>query len=247
MAPMSTGESDPESAPPAGIDPTDQPGRALVTTAAPAQRAGLLTGTEGRIAAASTVAGALLVLLVLVMRAGPAASPSPDVARVPVVAKTAPEVAPAAPAGPAWSDENRDTWVGGVRGAVAFEVPADRDVSVWMRTVRPTLVVRCEGKALDVFVFTDSAARIEPETEDHTVRLRVDDEAETAALWLDADTHDALFAPDGIAFARRLAAARTLHFAFTPHNAEPVTMRFTVTGLAPLLARAGKSGCKAAL
>lgn len=99
---------------------------------------------------------------------------------------------------------------------------------------------------LDVFVFTDSAARIEPDTLDHTVRIGFDDEVEQPAMWPDADTHDALFAPDGGALARRLTAARVLRFGFTPHNAEPVMMQFPVAGLAPLLARAAKGGCKAA-
>ena len=115
-----------------------------------------------------------------------------------------------------------------------------------MRTVRPALVVRCEKNVLDVFVFTDSAAKIEPDTLDHTVTMRLDDGEEASARWPDADTHDALFAPEGGALARRLAAARVLRFGFTPHNAEPVTMQFAVAGLAPLLARAAKEGCKAA-
>jgi hypothetical protein len=127
---------------------------------------------------------------------------------------------------------------------VAYEVPADKPVSVWMRTVRPALVVRCEGNILDVFVFTDSAARLERDTPDHTVRFQFDDGEEESASWPDADTHDALFAPDGALFARRLVQARTLQFGFTPHNAEPVTMRFPVAGLAPVLARAEKEGCR---
>ena len=46
--------------------------------------------------------------------------------------------------------------------------------------------------------------------------------------------------------ARGLVAARVLRFGFTPHNAEPVTMQFAVAGW-PLLARAAKEGCKAAV
>jgi hypothetical protein len=205
-----------------------------------------LTRLEKRVAAASIVAGALLTMLILMMRGGASASPSPDSEAAPGPAAAA-SAAAAANAAPAWTDENREAWIGGSRRAVAYEVPADKPVSVWMRTVQPALVVRCERNILDVFVFTDSAARIERDTPDHTVRFQFDEGPEEAARWPDADTHDALFAPDGAAFARRLAQARTLQFGFTPHNAEPVTMRFPVQGLAPVLERAAKAGCKPAL
>jgi hypothetical protein len=100
-----------------------------------------------------------------------------------------------------------------------------------MREVRPLLVVRCLPKTTEVFVFTQSAALIEAQTEDHTVVYSFDDEPETRELWPDAAEHDALFAPDGAAFAKRLMTARTLRFGFTPHNAAPVTAHFHVSGL----------------
>jgi hypothetical protein len=205
-----------------------------------------LTPLEKRVAVASILAGGLLTTLLLMMRAGASASPSPGPAPAPVPAAAA-SAAAAADAGPAWTDANSETWIRSSRRAVAYEVPADKPISVWMRTVRPALVVRCERNILDVFVFTDSAARIERDTPDHTVRYRFDEGKEESGLWPDADSHDALFAPDGAAFARRLAQARTLHFGFTPHNAAPVTMKFAVAGLAPLLERAAKAGCKPAL
>ena len=58
--------------------------------------------------------------------------------------------------------------------------------------------------------------------------------------WPDSAGHDALFAPYGAAFARRLAAARTMRFRFTPHNPQPAVARFSVAGLEPLLAQAAK-------
>jgi hypothetical protein len=143
---------------------------------------------------------------------------------------------------PTWTDANADTWIGSERD-LAYEVAADKPVSVWMRSVRPVLVVRCANRVTDVFVFTDSAARIEGGTPDHTVRLQFDDGPEESQRWPDADRHDALFAPDGAALARRLAGVSTLRFGFTPHNAQPVMVRFQVAGLAPLLERAVKAGC----
>jgi hypothetical protein len=134
-----------------------------------------------------------------------------------------------------WSSENRAYWVGSRRHSPAFELPAENRVAVWMRQVRPTLVVRCMAKQPQVFVVTESALRIEPQTEDHTVTFGFDNEPERTERWADSAEHDALFAPDGNAFAQRLTLARTMRFGYTPHNASPVVAYFQVSGLGPLL------------
>lgn len=139
---------------------------------------------------------------------------------------------------PRWVS-NADAWLGRSKGA-AFEVLAAEPVGVWMRNVRPALVVRCTGKRADVFVFTDSAAAIEASTEDHTVTFTFDDEQATSMRWPDGTEHNALFAPDGHGLARRLTRADTFTFSFTPHNAGTVTARFNTTGLAELLQPAAR-------
>ena len=139
-----------------------------------------------------------------------------------------------------WSGANRAVWVGNRKNGVAYEVAAENTVNIWMRTVRPVLVVRCIGGATEVFVITESATQMEAQTEDHTVGFTLDNGAETKELWPDSTEHDALFAPDGAAFARRLMAARTMQFRFTPHNAPPAVARFAVGGLDQLLAGARK-------
>jgi hypothetical protein len=132
-----------------------------------------------------------------------------------------------------WSAENRSLWTGARRRGAAFELLAENTVPVWMNQVRPSLVVRCIAGKTDLFVLTGSALKIEPDTEEHTVSLSVDDETAEADRWPDSADHDALFAPDGAALARRLARARTFRFGYTPHNASPVTAVFHVSGLAP--------------
>jgi hypothetical protein len=131
---------------------------------------------------------------------------------------------------PVWSNANQARWVSNHPKSVAFELPAEHDVPVWMGRVHPLLVVRCLSHKADAFVFIDSPAGIEPEDENHTVHVAFDDDAESTERWLDSEEHDALFAPDGGAFARRLAHARTLQFAFTPQNAPAVTVRFNTKG-----------------
>ena len=141
---------------------------------------------------------------------------------------------------PKWSSANASRWVGGARKSVALELPAINKVQVWMRHVRPVLVIRCSSGSTEAFVFTDSAARMEPQDEDHTVRVRFDEGADLTERWPDSLDHDALFAPDGAAFAEQLTRARTLQFGFTPHNADPVVAHFDVTGLSDLIAPGSK-------
>jgi hypothetical protein len=179
---------------------------------------------------------AALMFGLLVLRTVPSsAAPNP---RVP------PTHAPAAPAAttahPSWSAQNRAHYVGANRKGVAFELPSDNRISVWTRTVQPSLVVRCIAGTVDAFVVTESAAKLEPETDDHTVTFGFDDGADTTERWPDSSEHDALFAPDGSQFTMRIAAARTMRFAFTPHNAAPAVATFRVDGLASLLESSAK-------
>ena len=134
-----------------------------------------------------------------------------------------------------WSAENSAAWTGDRRGGVAFELPAENTIAIWTRQTRPVLVVRCVAKTPEAFVFTDSAAKLEANTEDHTVTFGFDGGGARTERWPDSSSHDALFAPQGEAFVRELMAARTFTFGFTPHNAAPATAHFNVAGLQTLL------------
>jgi hypothetical protein len=125
--------------------------------------------------------------------------------------------------------------VGNRRKSAAFELPAENTVQIWLRSARPTLVVRCMAQSIQVFVVTESAMKIEPQTEDHTVTFSFDDEPNVTERWPDSEEHDALFAPDAPTIVDRLTRARTLRFGYTPHNAAPVVAHFSVSGLASLL------------
>jgi len=186
------------------------------------------------------VVGTGVVTFALLMARGNA---SPEAAAAPATRAAAPHVEskPASTlAEPRWTSANSKLWVGSARNSIAFELPADDRVPVWTRYVQPLLVVRCTAGDVEVFVFTDTAAKIEPQTDDHTVRYALDDEPETSERWTDAAGHDGLFARDGAALAGRLTRARTMRFGFTPHNAEPVTATFNVAGLSGLMAPAAR-------
>lgn len=181
------------------------------------------------------VVGGAILMFGLLMARGVA---SPEAAGAPPETGAA---LPAAPAKPAtstsakWSTVNVARWIGNGRRSFAAELVAENNVAIWQREVKPVLVVRCLSRRPEVFVFTDSAAKIEPRTEDHTVRLAFDEGEESSERWPDSADHDALFAPDGAVLAHRLAAARTMQFGFTPHNASPVVAHFNVAGLDELL------------
>jgi Type VI secretion system VasI, EvfG, VC_A0118 len=185
--------------------------------------------------------GGALVFALLVMRsdAPPEAAAAHSAAAAPVPAP-ATSSSPSSSATATWSTASVDRWIGNGRRKFAIELAAENRVTVWQRQVKPVLVVRCLTQRPEVFVFTDSAAKIEPKTEDHTVHITLDDGEEVSELWPDSADHDALFAPDGTAFARRLAAARTMRFGFTPHNSPAVQVHFSVAGLEQHLAAAAR-------
>ncbi len=127
---------------------------------------------------------------------------------------------------------------------MAFELQANNRIHIWTRDVTPLLIVRCQGGQVEPFVYTQSAARMEVQDGDHTVRMAFDDGPEVTERWPDSDEHDALFAKDGTAFVHQLTTAQTLRFGFEPHNAPPAVARFDVGGLHELLGASKPCGSK---
>jgi hypothetical protein len=190
-------------------------------------------------------AAAALIFTILSMRGS--ASPESAAAGAPAAGTSAPNAtrtaarakATALPAVlPKWSVVTDGRWVGADRKTVAFELQAINKIQIWTRDVTPVLVVRCQAGRIEPFVFTQSAARMEAQDEDHTVSVAFDDGPETTERWPDSVDHDALFARDAAGFTQQLAGAHTLRFGFTPHNAEPAVARFEVGGISDLLSSA---------
>ena len=215
--------------PPDADSPDVRPAE-LPAAAAPARSGGLKP--IHLVAIAAAIAGGALVTL-LAMSARPSAdAPRSEVksagAGIPG-GPTVPAIDPAAPV--KWTSAGQARWVNPSRAAAAFEVAAERPVAIWNGTVTPSLVVRCNKGRVDAFVFTSSAARIEPEDENHTVKLEFDSQPAAHDRWPDSVEHDALFAPDGRAFVEQLSSSQTLRFTFAPHNAGPAAALFDVRGL----------------
>ncbi len=201
---------------------------------------------------AALVAAAALIFTILGMR--PSASPEPSAQagtpaapgrrpaanRAPSAASRTAGAPASAPIAPKWSEVTGGRWTGGNKKSVAFELPANNRIHIWTRDVTPLLIVRCQGGQVEPFVYTQSAARMEVQDGDHTVRVAFDDGPEVTERWPDSDEHDALFAKDGTAFVHQLTTAQTMRFGFEPHNAPPAVARFDVSGIHGLLARSAK-------
>jgi hypothetical protein len=230
LAALESFDFEPESAPQAPAPATATASLVPDSQEAPKPRSRRL---EVMVVMGALIVGGALTLVMLTSRGGAQAT----VAAAPVAAAPASAATTAHRRG--WSTANASVWAADRKG-IAFELEAENMVSIWMRSVRPMLVVRCAAGMMEAFVFTASATKIEPQTDDHTVKFKFDDGAEMTERWPDSEEHDALFAPDGAVFAQKAALARTLHFSFTPHNAGRVTAEFNVAGLAELIAPASK-------
>jgi hypothetical protein len=187
---------------------------------------------------AAVIGGGLVTLALLFGRGGAPADTAAVRVEAAGVIPSRPGVVPSAPG--RWSNGSHSRWKSDRPKDLVLELPADNKVAAWMKSVRPMLVVRCMKKSTEAFVFTESAARIETQDENHTVHVSFDGEPASTERWPDSVEHDALFAPNGEAFVRRLARAKTMSFGFSPHNAQPVQARFNVSGLDALIEPAAK-------
>jgi Type VI secretion system VasI, EvfG, VC_A0118 len=181
------------------------------------------------LSAAFAVGGVVALLLISM-------DPSAGARRVEAADDHAAQTANAATAPPrrAQPEESAPQWIerhqSGWARSTVFELAADRDALVWNKRVRPVLTIRCFPKATEVFILTRSAASVEGNSGEHTVQVKLDDDPETTEKWEDSADHEALFAPDGAIMARQLVDARNLSFRFTPFNAAPASVHFSVNG-----------------
>jgi hypothetical protein len=139
-----------------------------------------------------------------------------------------------------WTGNPRPQWARDGSKTVAFQLEATHDVRVWMKQVRPVLAVRCLYGKTEVYVVAGSPASIERDDR-HKVRVSFDNGPETVQSWEDSEDSKELFAPDGVAFAQRIAEAKTLRFGFTPYNAAPVVAVFDVSGFDRLVGVVAKT------
>ena len=141
--------------------------------------AGTAPNRELTAAAAAVIGGCLLVAAFLIDRNAPATDAS--AAGIAANHQTAPRII--APSPTKWSYGTHSRWRTANPKNAVFELPAQNKVPVWMKHVRPMLVVRCLSKGTEAFVFIESAAAIESQDEDHTVRIAFDNEPTSVERW----------------------------------------------------------------
>ena len=113
-----------------------------------------------------------------------------------------------------------------------FELPADEDVELWRKHVRPVLTMRCAAKTTEVFVVTMSPAMPEGKSNLHTIKVSFDDREPVEQTWEHSVDHDALFSRDGAAMMRQITRAQRMTFSWAPFNAPPAKVTFDVDGFA---------------
>ena len=146
---------------------------------------------------------------------GAATAPSPAVSEVDTSAA------------PTWI---RPSWADYVDGVTAFELRANSSVQVATRRLWPTLGISCASGTTGVYVVTGGAARIEPDTSDHLVRIVFDGKLEPEQRWLPAEDYQVMFAPDAIAVARQMVDADTLRVKFAHYQFGEAVVDFNVSG-----------------
>lgn len=245
--------SDPLPAPAGEAPPVRQVTEQSSDAKAPRADVAIAASSQGRRLPRWALAGAgVLAVLAAVLAVGRAGIDNPKPASPSLAAsgtvaslaasKTVPAPLPADPEPiidseppPTWVGARRATWARDGSKAIAFELAASNDVGVWMKRVQPLLIVRCLSRTTEVFVATGSAASIEEPEGSHTVHIQFDDDEKVAQPWSDSASSQELYAPDGVALARRLARARTMRFGFTPYNSAPVVAKFDVSGFDQLI------------
>jgi hypothetical protein len=114
---------------------------------------------------------------------------------------------------------------------IFYRLEAEEEIAGWLKQHRPSLMIRCKEGKTDAFIVTGMASSVEYGlTDEHTVTLRFDDAAAQKQRWADSTDDEALFAPNPVAFARRVATSRRLRFGWTPFNASPVIAEFNTDG-----------------
>lgn len=88
-----------------------------------------------------------------------------------------------------------------------------------------SLTIRCSDRKTDAYVNTDTVV------DNGAVRVRFDQAGPVRQMWTRSTDYKALFAPDGISFARQLAKAQSFLFEFTPFQEGARAVSFEVSGL----------------
>jgi hypothetical protein len=104
-----------------------------------------------------------------------------------------------------------------------------------------SLVIRCRKGKTDLYVHTETPVKTSYDSDyddlGSHIRYRIDGGKPTGEYWSEATDNEAVFSPNPISLARRLAKAKIVLFEFTPFDAASTTVSFDVNGLQAVLPR----------
>jgi type VI secretion system protein VasI len=130
--------------------------------------------------------------------------------------------------------------------SVVYHLEADNTINGWLKPgIRPALYVRCQERRTSVYVNFDTA--LNPELglhNQHTVRVRWDDGDAVSQRWGESTDGEAAFAPNAVAFVRRLEKATRLRLEVVPFNASPQVVDFDVQGFGEDRLKTIRSTCR---
>lgn len=107
---------------------------------------------------------------------------------------------------------------------------AETSVNAWLDNPIPALVIRCENRQYDVYIFADS--QLESTLDDEVfTRVRYGDNSPVNLTMSESTTGEAMFFPDGETAVRNLLPVNRLVVGYTPFNANPVEAVFDLTGI----------------
>jgi len=113
--------------------------------------------------------------------------------------------------------------------SVTLRLEAIKPVPASDLKIRPTLIIRCRERVLDVYVATGSVLREEDETT--PVRIRWGTGVVWVADWNRSKDHSAAFAPEPRRFLKQLLATPDLRLEVQPSDAVPTVITFDARGL----------------
>lgn len=115
---------------------------------------------------------------------------------------------------------------------VVIATHAQNSIQAWLRETTPILYIRCKENKTELYINNGTAAQPEYGSYNSaTVRLRIGDGKAYTEQWSESTDNEALFAPRSVSLIKELAKAKKFLFEFTPHNANPQTVRFDLRGI----------------
>ncbi len=110
-----------------------------------------------------------------------------------------------------------------------LQLDAEDSIAAWLSEPVPTLVIRCQNRQYDVFIYVGTQLDSTLDDEVFT-RVRYGDKSPINITMTESTTGEAMFFPDSRAAVRNLLGVNRLVVGFTPFNANPVEAVFDTTG-----------------